>query len=485
MSINIRSNIGPSMRSLGEHGSFRNSMYDHGQEQREKKVVLVQQSLAKGEKQDQLIKNEESRLNTAGLQDEISTVEKDMSLVQTVVGALKDVEDSLFQMLELLVVVANEKAYNTTLREADQLELKHLIDQINKVADETSFEHSLLLDGSHGVRGVATGEHLEFVSMSSNSSTSPLAGYQVLISAVATRSEIRGNRPFTQEIVDNQEQLIFEEGGISNRFLTKKGESVSKTFERLSTWISKRQIPIEILNNADAVLHLRHLQYGSKYGFGVSSFTPGLISKESQKITYARQGIDVQGKIDAIPAVGHGQYLSVPREADNIGGLTIKYVGNSVPSGRVVGTVSVVQNGFKFQIGRPTPHVEQLSISNLHASSLGRDTENVSGFQALQNIDIGTSQKVKDALSVLKKSLKEVTEVKDRVDLFCETIFKSSLQNLQEEYFQKNVLSHTLDNDGNALSFAEQTKNIITADSGRSTMAQANQNPETVLTLLK
>ena len=34
-------------------------------------------------------------------------------------------------------------------------------------------------DGSYGVRGVATGEFLDFVMMNSNSKTSPLSGYEV------------------------------------------------------------------------------------------------------------------------------------------------------------------------------------------------------------------------------------------------------------------------------------------------------------------
>ena len=148
--------------------------------------------------------------------------------------------------------------------------------------------------------------------MNSNSKTSPLSGYEVLVTEAATRSELKGFRPFTQDIVDKKEQLIFEEGGVSNCFITQKGESVSATFSRLADWISQHKIPLEIVRNIDDLLHFKHLQYGSAYIFEASSFTPGLLSLESQKLTPASPGLDLKGTINGMPCLGYGQCLSVP-----------------------------------------------------------------------------------------------------------------------------------------------------------------------------
>jgi len=41
MSINIRTNIGPAMGGLTEHGTFRNSMYQQQQEKKEKQKTPV------------------------------------------------------------------------------------------------------------------------------------------------------------------------------------------------------------------------------------------------------------------------------------------------------------------------------------------------------------------------------------------------------------------------------------------------------------
>jgi flagellin-like hook-associated protein FlgL len=485
MSINIRANTGPTMRSLSEQGAFRNSMYQQGEEKKENKPTPAPLAIIKDDLSDQVVKNEKFRVQSAGLQSEISHVEEDMSIVQTVARALTHVEDYLLQMNELLVLVSNETEFNCAVRLSDQTELEQLINQINKVADETSYGHQALLDGSHGVRGVTTGNYLEFIGMNTDSKTSPLSGYQVLVTEVSTKSELQGERPFTQAMIDNEESLIFEEGGIANRFVTQKGVSVSNTFKNLSRWVAERGIPLEIILNSNQLLQFRHLQYGSSHSFGASSYTPGLISTESQRITYAKPGLDVKGFINAIPSFGQGQYLSAPADADGIGELTVRYTGNEVPADNIAGTVSVSQNGFQFQLGNPVSHIEQLSLESINAADLGRETENVSGFQSLQEIDIRTGQRVKDSMCILAKSFAEITAVKDRVEKVCDKTLKINLLYLQQEHNKLNIFRPNLENSGSAQVFAEITKKIITENAGRSSMAQAHQNPKMVLKLLK
>ena len=485
MSINIRANTGSMMRSLSEQGTFRNSMYQQGEEKKEKEPTPLPLAVIEGDLTDLVIKSELNRVQSAGLHSEISHVEEDLSIVQTIERALTHVENSLLQMNELLVSVSNESELNSAVRLTDQTELEQLINQVNKVADETSYGQHALLDGSHGVRGVATGKYLEFVGMNADSKTSPISGYQVLVTEVSMRSELQGVRPFTQAMIDNEETLIFEEGGIANRFVTQKGVSVTNTFKRLSRWIAEREIPLEIFLNSNHLLHLRHLQFGSSHSFGASSYTPGLISPESQRITYAKPGLNVKGFINDIPSFGHGQFLSAPADADGIGELTVRYTGNEVPADNIAGTVSVSQNGFQFHLENPVPRIEQLSLGSIYAADLGRETENISGFQSLQEIDIRTGQRVKDSISVLAKSFAEVTAVIDRVEKFCGKTLKTNLQYLQKEHNKLTISRPNLENSQSAKAFAEITKNIITENAGISSMAQANQNPKSVLSLLK
>ena len=174
MSINIRTNIGPATTGLSEQGTFRNSMYqEQEQEKKEKQKIPVRPAAVKDHVSAHFMINEDLRLKSTGLQNEISHLEEEMSIVQTAASALENVEVKLTDIMELLVIVSKEIKFNSVMREADQQELVKLIKRINTIADETSYGHQSLLDGSYGVRGVATGDFLEFVMMNSNSKTSP------------------------------------------------------------------------------------------------------------------------------------------------------------------------------------------------------------------------------------------------------------------------------------------------------------------------
>ena len=158
---------------------------------------------------------------------------------------------------------------------------------------------------------------------------------------------------------------------------------------------------LEIVRNADNILHIRHLQYGSDYKFSASSSTAGVISSESNKLTPVTPGCNVMGTINGIKCIGHGQFLTVPENQEDIGGLTVRYTGNEVPSEYFAGIVSVVQNGFQFLTGSSNYQSNQLSLRNFHASFLGMETENVSGFKSLQDINVLSSQKVKDSITAV------------------------------------------------------------------------------------
>ncbi len=485
MSINIKTNFGPTTKSLGDQGAFRNAMYQKEKDNKSERNTQVPKTSAKDQNTVQNIKNEEFRLLSAEIQGELTNVEEQMSIAQTAGKALIEVEKTLFEINELLLIVNNETSCNSAMREADQQELEGMVEQINKVADETSYRHKPLLDGSHGVRGVVNGDNLEFIDMLPDSKTSPLKGYEIYVTQHAKRSELCGQIPLTQQMVDNKELITIAEGGSEKRFVAKKGDSVNDTFNHLTKWISEIEIPLEIIRNTDNILHIKHLQYGSDYSFSASSSTAGVISPESEILSNATSGCNVMGTINGIKCNGHGQFLTVPENQEGISGLTVRYSGNELPPGCFAGIVSVVQNGFQFLAGNSNYQSNKLSLRNFHAAYLGMETENVSGFKSLQDINVLSSQKVKDSITVLKKSLSEVTAVKDKIESVCYAIIKDEMRELQEKFGRKLFTSYIPDIEDDVQALAEQTKTKMTEDTSKSSMAQAHQDQGNVLSLLK
>ena len=69
-------------------------------------------------------------------------------------------------------------------------------------------------------------------------------------------------------------------------------------------------------------------------------------------------------------------------------------------------------------------------------------------------------QKVKDSITVLKKSLSEVTEVKDKIESLCYSIIKVEMRELQEKFGRKMFTNLITNSDDNVQALAEQTKNL-------------------------
>ena len=86
---------------------------------------------------------------------------------------------------------------------------------------------------------------------------------------------------------------------------------------------------------------------------------------------------------------------------------------------------------------------------------------------------------------MLKKSLSEVTEVKDKIESVCYSIIRDEMRELQLKFGQKLLTSQIPDHDDNVQALAKKTKSKITQDTFESSKAQAHQNQGNVLSLLK
>ncbi len=91
--------------------------------------------------------SEKMRRQIRGLTQATANAQDGISAVQTAEGALNEVHDMLQRMNELAIKAGNETLQSTD-REYIQSELTALHDEINRVAETTTFNEQMLLDGS-------------------------------------------------------------------------------------------------------------------------------------------------------------------------------------------------------------------------------------------------------------------------------------------------------------------------------------------------
>ena len=439
----------------------------------------------------QLIISERLRAQREGIKQAIDNSEAGISLVQTAEGALEEVNRALIDMRQLAVHAANEAVNDEFMLEADQQEIDNALQQINRISKITNYGKKSILDGSMGANGVTVGENLEFINGTEMTQTSPVGGYEVKILEAAKRNELTGSVALTQDIINSGEQLRIAEGGKTLAFETTAGDSVEMTMNKLGKAIRDSGLELELVRerpmgddpNAPQFIRLRHKRYGSSTSFEVASSTAGLLSNQSDIYDQIQNGADVKGTIGGEVALGEGQILtgSTPTK---VSGLKIRYTGEEAPPDQFAGTVTVSQRSQDFQIGPNTNQTTRVSLQSVHARRLGNGVENKSGFSSLNEIDLRSHQKAQDAMRVIDRAIEEVTAFRGRLGAFQKNTLESNLNYLRHAHEEISNSESIIRDADMAEEMTNFTRNQIMVESSTAMLAQANQQPTSVLKLL-
>ena len=200
----------------------------------------------------QLQISENLRAQTAGLKQSIDNSEMAISLMQTGEAALDEVSRALVTARQLSIHAANEAVNDDTMLEADQQELDQIIGSIDRIAKNTQYGNTYLLDGSGSGNGVTTGADLTFVGAETTGQSSGVHGYDIDITGAATRSKTSGTVALTQEIIDAGEQITIVEGGRTVNFKTVAGTSVRGTLNQLADAIEAAGTNVELVRQNSA-----------------------------------------------------------------------------------------------------------------------------------------------------------------------------------------------------------------------------------------
>ncbi|MDH4122098.1 MAG: flagellin [Deltaproteobacteria bacterium] len=436
-----------------------------------------------------LIISEQMRAQIAGMNQAVDNAETAIGMVQTTEAALTEVTNLLTNMRQLSIHAANEGANDANMLAADQMELDNALNTIDRLTGSASFGVKKLLDGSQGANGVAMGEGLQFISATPSTRSSPVEGYAVKVQQIAEKAHVEGTTALTQEMVDAGEELTVTEDGKTVSFQTKKGDSVSQSIGKFRNEIKKNGLNVDLIVGEDNTLALRHREFGSKYGFAVSSTSSGVLSQQGRHMEEAQAGRDIMGTIGGEVALGEGQVLT-GAEGTRVEGLKIRYTGSKVTeagaddSAERAGNVSVYQNSMVFQVGANVGQTVAISMVNTNTRVLGRGVENVSGYKSLRDIDIRSAQGAEDAQRLIDGSIDEVNVIRAQMGAFQKNTLESNLRQLRigaEELTNSESVIRDADM---AKEVADFTRNSIMLQASTAMLAQANQTPKTVLALL-
>lgn len=450
--------------------------------------------------------SEKMRTQIAGLDQGSRNASDGISVIQTAEGALIEVESMLQRMRELSVQAANG-TYTTDDRQAIQTEINQLNEEIQRISDTTEFNTMTLLDGNIDRKSYSDNNKVKLVSLSDAVS---IGDYKLDITQDAEQAVIVGTSPIdtdpgtveTREIGDTEVGTITINGEKVN---VEKGDTILKVYEKIRNacdivdvnvaTVSDTTIPDDEAKEANAelagyvstdladgtTLVFVSKGYGSKENIEINCDNPELAS-----ILGLTNGTETDNGLDAKATLNKGSDESLFDNTATVSAdgnkvtvsdrndfkmvFEVKY--GSAADGEI--TVSVLDAGpMDLQIGANAGQTMTVRIPKVNPETLGIDKVNVCYDEGVQ-----------EAISLLDTAVNEVSAIRSKLGAY-QNRLEHSISNL--DVTSENMtesLSRIADVDM-AEEMANYTQRNVLAQAGTAMLAQANQRPQTILSLIQ
>jgi len=172
-------------------------------------------------------------------------------------------------------------------------------------------------------------------------------------------------------------------------------------------------------------------------------------------------------------------------EPTKVSGIQVKYTGDVAPEGEFAGTVTIAQNSSVFQIGANHEQSTSFSLRSTGTKRLGKGIENDSGFRSLHEIDVTDTQKALDSMKIVDRAIEEISSFRGDMGAFQKNNLESNLNYLRNAHENLTNAESVIRDADMAEEMTNFTRNQIMVQSNTAMLAQANQTPNAVLTLLQ
>ncbi|WP_347563874.1 flagellin [Clostridium sp. 1001271st1 H5] len=451
--------------------------------------------------------SEKMRAQIKGLEAATDNSQDAISLVQTAEGGLQEVHSMLNRMTELATKSANGTYTDDVDRKALQDEVSALKDEINRIADGTDFNGIKLLDGTMGVgtSGVSgkvdlsAGNVDEFKATISGAGENTTVDFKTAAGAAGVKANWAGGKLTVTISGDTGDKITQEQ-------LNQALAAATGTPETAKNIKIELDEDISITGTTDAsgsatLITAKAAQATSAdtgaSGISISSTKAG---ENTHTLTTKTTGtigatVDVDGNV-ALNLTSTKSYTATEiNKMLSDAGSDIRMdfegakTGTEISGAKSGGTANVLKlgengkagtglaagGGMKLQIGDTSDSYNQLelSIADMHVNALD-----------LNSVDISTRDGAAAAMSKIKTAINTVSTSRGKL---------GAIQNRLEHTI--NNLGVTTENITSAESrirdvdmakeMMNYTKNSVLVQSAQAMLAQANQQPQSVLQLLQ
>lgn len=425
-----------------------------------------------------LVISEKQRAQISGLRQAIDNSEKAVSMIQTAEGALGEINSLLVKVRSLALDSANAGYNDEDALAANQAEISNALETIDRIANNTQFGQKKILDGSAGVTATADDADVTVV----KGGQAATGTYNINVTTAAERATVDAG---TQQSGNLAADEILTINGVN--ITLDAGDNQAAVIAKINAKTAETGVSADT-NGASSATRLFTTAFGSGAEITVSSNVAAAgTSSGFGTSVLDDEGLDIVGTIHGEAATGSGNVLTGTGDATK--GLTVAIAANTGANAHQTvsgaqGAVSAVANSLVFQIGANQDQTASINIESVKSGELGAGVTG-NQFNSLSEIDVTSAGKAQDALGIIDSAIDNITTMRGDLGAFQQNTLTSTANNLRT----------TLENTINAESiirdtdFAEEISNFtsqqVLVQAGTSVLGNANQMPQSILSLLQ
>lgn len=407
--------------------------------------------------------SEKMRGQIRGLDQASRNAQDGISLIQTAEGALNETHSILQRMRELGVQAGNDTNTGTDRNEI-QKEIGQLNAEIDRISGTTEFNTQTLLNGSLGA--TASSSVPANVEVVSSSGLRP-GEYTVTVTAAATKAEMEGDAQYAdagaistafgatdKDITINGVQ-IDTTGVVDEATLEAAFNKNSKTTGFTASWTAGEGITFT----------------ANEFGSGKSLTIGGANKALVDGATTLTDGLDATATVLDKTA---GTTTSITGTGQKL------IYGSAEFTGKAVGAsdITAATSGASIHIGANKDQVMFVDINQIDTTTLGNTTDKV------KDINVLTTAGAEKAIKTVDDAIKQVSGERSKLGAF-QNRLEHTINNLGTTSENLTAAESRVRDVDMAKEMMSQTKNNILAQAAQAMLAQANQQPQGVLQLLR
>ena len=468
--------------------------------------------------------SQKMKTQIAGLDQADRNSSDGISLIQTAEGALVEVQSMAQRIRELSVQAANG-TYTDEDRASIQSEINELTAEIQRISETTEFNTLNLLDGSCDRKSFS---NEPAVTLLSTSSSVPVGSYTVKVTQDARQAVLYGTslNAFNTATATGATVTAAEAGTININgvdIVIEEGDGIEDIYEKLREGCEKVNIDVfsttgatpdptnqdasadtayyvpSNLTDPNSKLVMVSREYGSNQTITINCSNTALAAK----LGLGTGEVSVSGyDVEAELVYGSNSFAKTATVSTNGNTITVtdlndfkmeleaEYLGSTFTDAQanVTATVpsqtpSAIKNkevtmtvlsagSLKLQVGANEGQVVEVAIEKVSPKTLGID-----------NLNVNTSEGAQHAITLADDAITKVSALRSRLGAY-QNRLEHTVTNLGvASENMTEALSRIQDTDM-ASEMATYTQNNVLVQAGTSMLAQANQLPQQILSLL-